>query len=272
MPTKVTANRIARDTLRAITQEPKVVVILLNWNNGHFTAPCIRSLEKSKYSDMHILVVDNGSEDGSPEALRKDFPEATLIRNSQNLMNPPNLIWFAGSRVNLWTGSCKHVGYGETDHGQFDAMTEPGFATGCCFLVRADLLKKLGGFEESFFIYSEDADFSLRCRKAGYRIVFNPRAKLWHKESGTMAKNTRNGHRAKPTPLQHYLIARNGIFVVRRHASLVQKVIAYPICTLRVTKRLLQRLLERDWDSTRSLARALWEGFRTECSSRQMGA
>jgi GT2 family glycosyltransferase len=271
---------------------------------------------------MHVVVVDNGSEDGSPEALRNDFPDATLIRNGKNLgfaagnnvgiraalemgaeyvlilnndtevdpnligelvsvcegdrsigistakmyfMNPPNLIWFAGSRVNLWTGSCKHVGYGETDHGQFDAITEPGFATGCCFLVRADLLKKLGGFEERFFIYSEDADFSLRCRKAGYRIVFNPRAKLWHKESGTMAKNTRNGHRARATPLQHYLIARNGIFVVRRHASLIQKVVSYPICTLRVTKRFLQQLVERDWDSARSLARALWEGFRTEC-------
>jgi GT2 family glycosyltransferase len=307
-----------------LQKEPMVAVILLNWNNAHFTAPCIRSLEKSDYSNAQILVVDNGSADGSPDALRKDFPRITLIRNDKNLgfaagnnvgiraalgmgaqyvlilnndtevdpelirelvsmceaddsigisspkmyfMNPPNLIWFAGSRVNLWTGSCKHVGYCETDHGQFDAITEPGFATGCCFLVRADLLKKLGGFEESFFIYSEDADFSLRCRKAGHRIVFNPRAKLWHKESGTMAKNARNEHRAKPTPLQHYLIARNGIFVVRRHASLIQKVVSYPICTLRVVKRLLERLLERDWDSARSLARALWEGFRTECST-----
>jgi len=60
-------------------EEPKVVVILLNWNNAHFTAPCIQSLEKSNYSNMHVLVVDNGSEDGSPEALRNDFPDVTLI-------------------------------------------------------------------------------------------------------------------------------------------------------------------------------------------------
>jgi hypothetical protein len=325
MAINVTANRIARDTLRVITQdqEPKVVVILLNWNNAHFTAPCIRSLQKSDYPNMQILVVDNGSKDGSPELLQSDFPEATLIRNPQNLgfaagnnvgihaaletgakyvlilnndtevdpglvrelvsvcekddsigistakmyfMNPSNVIWFAGSTVNLWTGTFRHIGYGEVDHGQFDSVTEPGFATGCCFLTRADLLEKLGGFEESFFIYAEDLDLSVRCRKAGYRIVLNPRAKLWHKESGTMAKNTRNGHRARATPLQHYLTARNGIFVVRRHASLVQKVIAYPICTLRVTKRLLQRLFEGDWDSARSTGRALLEGFRAQCS------
>src|SRR6266404_5656551 len=87
MPTKVTANRIARDTPRATThdQEPKVVVILLNWNNAHFTAPCIRSLQKSDYHNMQILVVDNGSKDGSPELLQSNFPGATLIRNSQNL-------------------------------------------------------------------------------------------------------------------------------------------------------------------------------------------
>jgi GT2 family glycosyltransferase len=326
MAINVTANRSAGDALRAITQgqEPKVVVILLNWNNAHFTAPCIRSLQKSDYPNMQILVVDNGSKDGSPELLQNDFPEATLIRNSENLgfaagnnvgihaaletgakyvlilnndtevdpglvrelvsvcekddsigistakmyfMNPSNVIWFAGSTVNLWTGTFRHIGCGEVDHGQFDAVTEPGFATGCCFLIRTDLLKKLGGFEESFFIYAEDLDLSVRCRKAGYRIVLNPRAKLWHKESGTMAKNTRDGHRAKTTPLQHYLIARNGIFVVRRNASLIQKAVSYPICILRVTKRLLQRLLERDWNSARSLARALWEGFLAECST-----
>ena len=301
--------------------QPKVVVILLNWNNAHFTAPCIRSLEKSDYSNMHILVVDNGSQDGSPEALQNDFPNLALIRNGQNLgfaagnnvgiraalemgaeyvlilnndtevdsglirelvsmceadhsigistpkmyfMNPPNVIWFAGSTVNLWTGTSNHIGCGEIDRGQFDAIAEPGFATGCCFLVRADVLKRLGGFEERFFIYSEDADFSLRCRKAGYRIVFNPRGKLWHKESGTMAKNG-GGPGARQSPLQHYLKARNGIFVVRRHASLLQKFISYPICTLRMGRRLLYRLLERDWDSARSTAKGLLEGFRAEC-------
>jgi GT2 family glycosyltransferase len=303
-------------------EEPKVVVILLNWNNAHFTAPCIQSLEKSNYSNMHVLVVDNGSEDGSPEALRNDFPDVTLIRNGQNLgfaagnnvgvraalemgaeyvlilnndteldpglirelvsvceadssigistpkmyfMNPPNLIWFAGSTVNLWTGSSNHIGYGEIDHGQFETVTEPGFATGCCFLIRADLLRRLGGFEESFFIYLEDVDFSVRCRKVGYRIVFSPRAKLWHKESGTMAKNAHGGPTRRQTPLQHYLKARNGIFVVRRHASVTQKIISYPICALRVSKRLLERLLERDWDSARGTVRGGLEGFGAKC-------
>lgn len=308
-----------------LQKQPMVAVILLNWNNAHFTAPCIRSLEKSDYSNVQIFVVDNGSADGSPDALRKDFPRITLVRNDKNLgfaggnnvgiraalengaeyvlilnndtevdpslirelvavceadhscgistpkmyfMNPPNLIWFAGSNVNLWTGSSNHVGCGEIDHGQFDAVTEPAFATGCCLLVRANLLKKLGGFDESFFIYSEDVDLSLRYRKAGYRIVFNPRAKLWHKESGTMAK-AGGGPGAKQSPLQHYLKARNGIFVVRRHASLIQKIISYPMCTLRMGRRFLYRVLECDWDSARSTARGLLEGFRRECSLRE---
>src|SRR5882762_2304395 len=68
-----------------LQKEPMVAVVLLNWNNARFTAPCIRSLRISEYSNMHVVVVDNGSEDGSPEALRNDFPDATLIRNVQNL-------------------------------------------------------------------------------------------------------------------------------------------------------------------------------------------
>ena len=306
-----------------LQKEPMVAVVLLNWNNAHFTAPCIRSLQTSDYSNMHVMVVDNGSEDGSPEALRNDFPDATLIRNGQNLgfaagnnvgiraalemgaeyvlilnndtevdskligelvaacegdrsigistakmyfMNPSNVIWFAGSKVNLWTGSCKHVGYGETDHGQFDALTEPGFATGCCFLVRAELVKKLGGFEEGFFIYSPRTQtFPCAVGKPDTGSSLNPNAKLWHKESGTMAKNTRDGHRAKTTAQQHYLMARNGIYMIRRNASPAQKLVCYPICALRMSKRFIQRLLERDWESARATVRALVHGFGKGC-------
>jgi len=63
----------------------KLVVVILNWNKCQDTIDCVRALEKQDMSDFSILVVDNGSRDGSAEILRSTFPEMTIICNSTNL-------------------------------------------------------------------------------------------------------------------------------------------------------------------------------------------
>ncbi len=59
--------------------------IVLNWNQRDLTAACLRSLAGSVAADHHVVVVDNGSTDGSAEALRAEFPWAELILNGANL-------------------------------------------------------------------------------------------------------------------------------------------------------------------------------------------
>ena len=48
---------------------PSVTVIVLNWNGKDLTIECLESLKKVNYSNFNILVVDNGSTDGSVETL-----------------------------------------------------------------------------------------------------------------------------------------------------------------------------------------------------------
>ena len=64
---------------------PKVAVILLNWNGGEFTIPCLASLSQSTYYIDYIFVVDNASSDGSPERIIEQYPDVILIRNDANL-------------------------------------------------------------------------------------------------------------------------------------------------------------------------------------------
>ncbi|MCG2796644.1 MAG: glycosyltransferase family 2 protein [Actinomycetia bacterium] len=64
---------------------PKVTVVVLNYNGKADTIECLRSLEKLSYPDRDILLVDNGSEDGSPPAVRELFPGVTVIENRENL-------------------------------------------------------------------------------------------------------------------------------------------------------------------------------------------
>jgi GT2 family glycosyltransferase len=62
----------------------KVGVVLINWNGGEFTIPCIESLKAGSIKPDLIVVVDNASIDGSPERIQSTFPDMELIRNASN--------------------------------------------------------------------------------------------------------------------------------------------------------------------------------------------
>lgn len=66
-------------------QLPKVVTIVLNWNGKEDTLECLRSLQRSSYSNSTTIVVDNGSTDGSVPAIREAFPDLVIIENRRNL-------------------------------------------------------------------------------------------------------------------------------------------------------------------------------------------
>ena len=63
---------------------PVVSVIVVNWNRRDMLRACLKSLRAQTLRDFEIVVVDNGSGDGSPAMVLEEFPEAELIRNSEN--------------------------------------------------------------------------------------------------------------------------------------------------------------------------------------------
>ncbi len=66
------------------TARPFVFVVVLNWNSPALTSQCLASLRKATYPNVQIVVVDNGSVDGSIDDLGRAFPEAAFIRNETN--------------------------------------------------------------------------------------------------------------------------------------------------------------------------------------------
>jgi len=64
---------------------PKVTIIILNWNGKKDTIECLESLKHITYPNYEILLVDNGSTDGSVECFRKRYPELEIIENVKNL-------------------------------------------------------------------------------------------------------------------------------------------------------------------------------------------
>ena len=66
-------------------EKPSVTVIVLNWNGKDLTIECLESLQRVNYLNFNILVVDNGSTDGSVELLKEKFPEVSILVLEKNL-------------------------------------------------------------------------------------------------------------------------------------------------------------------------------------------
>lgn len=70
---------------KKMAEYPKVSIIVLNWNGKEDTIECLESLKKITYPNYEIILVDNGSTDGSPEIFKKMYPEIRIIENEKNL-------------------------------------------------------------------------------------------------------------------------------------------------------------------------------------------
>ena len=67
------------------SSEPLVVVVVLNWNGAGMTIDCVRSIQTSRWTQQRVVVVDNGSTDGSADLIAENCPGVELLVNERNL-------------------------------------------------------------------------------------------------------------------------------------------------------------------------------------------
>ena len=96
-----------------------VAAVVLGWNGRDDTLACLRTLRAATYAPLSVVVVDNASTDGGPEAVEREFPEARLIRLAENR-------GFAGG-VNIGVGAAFADGADAVLLLNNDTTVEPGF-------------------------------------------------------------------------------------------------------------------------------------------------
>ncbi len=138
-------------------------------------------------------------------------PAAGMVAPKIYYHDQPETIWYAGGRISFWTGTMRHIGIREQDHGQHDSTADTGYATGCCVLTGRNVVERIGLLDESYFMYGEDADWSLRARQAGYRVIYEPKSRVWHKISASAG-----GHLSRFKMTHKYL---SGFRFFARYAS-----------------------------------------------------
>lgn len=125
------------------------------------------------------------------------------------------VFWFAGGYMDWANAFSKHRGVDEVDTGQYDVQEKIDFATGCCMCFPREVLEKVGLFDESLFLYFEDADISQKVLKAGYTIIYSPKAVIWH-------VNAASGG-GSGSSLHDYYLTRNRMIFGMRYAPLRTK-------------------------------------------------
>lgn len=98
------------------------------------------------------------------------------------------VIWYAGGDIDWKHALISHRGVDEVDDGQYERGTETEFITGCLTLFDKEVLDKVGFWDESYFLYYEDADWCVRAKNAGVRLIFDPTIIIWHKNSESTGK------------------------------------------------------------------------------------
>jgi len=140
---------------------------------------------------------------------------STVKQSTPKIFYADNLdyIWFGGGKVSLWAGWIRHLGIRQKDSMQFSFNRNVDYATGCCVCMRTVDFESIGMFDESFLMYGEDVDLSLRFRKQGGQILFVPESKIWHKVSSSIGTQFFGKMVRK---------ARGIFLLIKKHANLVQ--------------------------------------------------
>ena len=162
-------------------------------------------------------------------------------------------LWGVGGEIDMKHGKTYHTGYHEVERGQWDRMRDVDYVSGCAMMIKREVLEKVGLLDERFFLYYEETDFCMRARESGFRIVYMPDAKIWHKVSNTVGSI--NG------PVYTYYMTRNRLLFMRMYMDESQwrRFILYFYY-----EGLFRRaafLLFRGRDQRKSL-KALWSGWR----------
>ena len=225
--------------------QPRVSIIILNWNGVEDTIECLESLRRITYPNYEVIVVDNASSGNDVEVLKEGYADYIhLIANDKNygysegnnigmryalskgadyvlLLNndtivdaeflselvrvteedsragllagkvyyyaSPTKLQTVGGKINWWIGRIKNCGEQE-DIGQFDQVAERDFVYATAMLVKREVMERISLLDAAFFFGIEEFDYCTRAIRAGFKVVYVPKSKVWHKAGASRRK------------------------------------------------------------------------------------
>ncbi|RJQ47242.1 MAG: glycosyltransferase [Nitrospiraceae bacterium] len=233
-----------KDFCPAGNRKKEVSVVILNWNGREMLSQCLTRLEsalRNTTGEHEVIVVDNGSTDGSVEMLKKEFPRVIRVELKKNmgfskgnnkgikaankdlimLLNndillseetfslllhhfDDNKVFAVAPKVVLEDGSLNEGHswgdfregimrfYNERQSPGFEVVKKPSltlYPIGACAIMDRKLYLDMGGLDPMFSpFYWEDDDLGYRAFKRGYKVMYDPRVAVIHKNAASSNK------------------------------------------------------------------------------------
>ncbi|WP_421943906.1 glycosyltransferase family 2 protein [Pedobacter sp.] len=170
------------------------------------------------YATGDYLLLLNNDTEITPDFIDKmvdeleQNPEIGLLSPLILYFSQPNTIQYAGfTEMNYLTCRNKGIGSMEINTGQFDKDSrETGFCHGAAMMCRRSDLQNAGLMADEFFLYYEELDWCEKFKKSGKKIWFTGKAKIYHKESISVGKES---------AVKTYFMTRNRLLFIRRNTS-----------------------------------------------------
>ncbi len=256
-----------------VMKEPLVSVVIPSYNGKELTVNLLKSIKKTTYKNYEVVVVDNGSNDGCYEYVKKNYPyvkavkvevnkgiarglnagiekskgEYLVMMNNDMVVDPEwltylveaansdkkiGIVGYALLEFGLKKDIIQRLGYSETgkillrfeavgkgqEHkNQFPEVLPVDHTFG---LVKREVIKKIGAFDEKTFMSWDEVDLCYRARKIGYTTVAATKSKVYHMGSITVKK----------TPyLRVFHYHKNRIRFILKHLSPFRKLVNLPL-------------------------------------------
>ena len=123
----------------------------------------------------------------------------------------PQTIWSAGCKISWKLSRGIQIGTNEVDKGQYNEIKEVEYVSGSAFLIKSEVIKKIGLMDEKYFLYFEESDWTLRANQEGFKSLYVPKSHIWHKVS-------RSGGGIS-NPIGLYYITRNRWIFMKKWAK-----------------------------------------------------
>jgi len=249
----VVDNASVEDPTAALQEAYPAVKVIRSTTNRGFAGG--NNLGIVEATGEYIFLVNNDTEftDGLIEGLLEVFyahPDAGMVSPKFHYFFHKGIIEYAGYQsVDVFTGRNSMIGCKEPDQGQYDQLSATNYAHGGGMMTRAAVLKEVGLMPEVYFLYYEEFDWCEQFKRKGYKIYYQYKSLIYHKESMSTGKNS---------PLKTYYLTRNRILFMRRNVALPNRIIFLLYLTLfTIPKNTLQFLLNKEKEHLR----AFWKGI-----------